>query len=264
MSLIRARFFHGVFVVWTALVSLLTVPVLLGPQKWVLGVQLFWARGVLWLMRHIAGVSHEIRGRERVPEGVKLIASKHQSAWDTIIFLLDRPAPAFVLKKELLKIPVYGWYCIRTGMVPIDRAGGSRALREMIREARARMAVGRPLVIFPEGTRVPPDDHKPLQPGVAGLYRQLNVPVVPVALNSGLVWPKSGFVGTDRRIVLEYLDPIPPGLPKKEFMKRLQTALDEATVRLMAEGRAERAASLSAPADTVENTHVNNGDNSPL
>lgn len=263
MNLFRARLFHAVFVLWTALVSLVTAPVLLGPQTWVLGVQRFWARGVLWLMRVIAGVTYEIRGLDRVPEGLKLIASKHQSAWDTVIFLLGRPAPAFVLKKELLRIPIYGWFCARTGMVPIDRAGGSRALRAMIREARARMDAGRLLVIFPEGTRVPPDDYKPLQPGVAGLYRQLNVPVVPVALDSGLVWPKSGFVGTDCRIVMEYLDPIPPGLPKKVFMQRLQTALDQATDRLIAEGRARDWPSLPASADAVEKPGVNNGDNSP-
>lgn len=234
----RALLSRCLFPLWTGVFALVTLPVLLLPPRASISVQRSWARSVLWMLRVVAGITYEIRGQENLPRGGILIAAKHQSTWDTIIFLLADTPPAFVLKKELLRIPVYGWYCLRTGMVPIDRAGGANAMRAMLRAARARVAEGRPLVIFPEGTRVPPGEHRALQPGVAGLYRQLDMPVVPVALNSGLVWPKSGFRRTDFRITLEYLPPIAPGLPKKEFLAALEKSITEGTNRLMAEGGA--------------------------
>lgn len=233
----RALLFRIAFPVWTGFVAFVTLPALLGPMSWSVAVQRFWARSSLILLRVLAGVRHEVRGFERRPDGPIIIAAKHQSAWDTIVFLIDETAPAFVLKKELLRIPIYGHFCRRSGMVPIDRAGGPRALRTLITEARDRLAHGRPLIIFPEGTRVPVDDHKGYQPGVAGLYKHMGVPVVPVALNSGLVWPKSGFKQTNFTITLEYLDPIPPGLPKKEFNTLLERRIEDATDRLVAEGR---------------------------
>lgn len=237
MNSLRVLAFRFCFLAWTALVAFAAIPVLLGPAAWSIKFQRFWARSVFWILRVVAGVSYEVRGRSRIPDGPFLVAAKHQSAWDTIVFLLDLPEPVFVFKRELLRIPLYGWYCLRTGMVPVDRSGGGQALRRLIGAVRARLGDGRPVIIFPEGTRMKPGEHQGYQSGVAGIYRQLDVPVVPVALNSGLVWPKSGLVGTGFRIVLEYLDPIPPGLSKKEFMAELEGRIEPATNRLAAEGR---------------------------
>ncbi|MEX1147914.1 MAG: lysophospholipid acyltransferase family protein [Sphingomonadales bacterium] len=236
---LRVATFRAAFPVWTAIVAIFALPVLLCPSGWAVQVQRFWAHGSFGLLRRIANVRYRVRGLENRPSGPVILAVKHQSAWDTIVFLLDDRPPAFVFKKELLRIPIFGRYCRRTGMVPIDRSGGSSALRRMILEARARLAAGRSLVIFPEGTRVGVDDHCGYQPGVAGLYRQLNVPVVPVALNSGLVWPKSGLIGTGFTVTLEYLEPIPPGLPKKDFVALLEFRIEAATTRLVAEARGE-------------------------
>ncbi|RMF11815.1 MAG: 1-acyl-sn-glycerol-3-phosphate acyltransferase [Alphaproteobacteria bacterium] len=243
MTRVRVTAFRVCFLAMTVVVAVLAMPLLLGPARWSVGVQRVWGRGVLLLLRALVGVTHEFRGRDRLPDGPCLIAAKHQSAWDTIVFLVELPAPVFIFKKELLRIPIYGWFCLRSGMIPIDRNGGGRALRRMINRVRSRLAAHRPVIIFPEGTRVKPGEHRGYQPGVAGLYRQLDVPVVPVALNSGLVWPKAGLCRTDFRIVAEYLDPIPPGLPRKEFMARLEQAIETATGRLLEEGRRQLARS---------------------
>ncbi|MEX0758775.1 MAG: lysophospholipid acyltransferase family protein, partial [Tistlia sp.] len=175
-------------------------------------------------------------------EGGLLIASKHQSAWDTLVFPLLVRDPAYVLKRELLLVPFFGWIMWRLRMIAVDRKGGAAALRRML--AAARRIVGRerrPLVIYPEGTRTAPGDSRPYHPGVAALYGELGVPVVPVALNSGLYWPRQSFLRRPGRIVLEFLEPIPPGLPRRQFLAELEARIEPASRRLLAEGRAATA-----------------------
>jgi 1-acyl-sn-glycerol-3-phosphate acyltransferase len=150
--------------------------------------------------------------------------------------------PAFVLKRNLLNIPFYGWYARKSGMIAIDREGRASALRMMVIRARAELAAGRSVVIFPEGTRKQPGAVPDYKPGVAGLYGQLNVPCVPVALNSGLYWTgPGGFIKNPGKMVIEFLPPIPPGLKRREFMTALEAEIETATARLVAEGRASLA-----------------------
>jgi 1-acyl-sn-glycerol-3-phosphate acyltransferase len=188
------------------------------------------------------GVTTVVRGMENIPAGACLIAMKHQSTYDTIgpfFFLKD---PAFVLKTELLSAPVFGWYCKRMEMIPIDRDGGAKTMRQMLAAAKVAAGQGRPIIIFPEGTRqdvgAPPD----YKPGVAGIYRALNLPCIPLAVNTGMTW--SGGSGVKRitpgRVVFEALAPIEPGLSREAFMARLEQALEPATARLVAEELANR------------------------
>jgi 1-acyl-sn-glycerol-3-phosphate acyltransferase len=197
-----------------------------------------WAGGVDRLLR-LVPITVEVRGAHNLPKGAVLVASKHQSAWDTIVFhkLLDDPA--IVLKRELLHIPLYGGFIRRAGMIPVDRDAGARSLRALVVEARAKAAEGRPILIFPEGSRAAPGQRLPYRPGAAALYTQLGLTCVPVALNSGLFWPRRQFRRRPGRIVLEFLPPIPPGLTRRTFAETLETAIETATDRLIAEAEGE-------------------------
>lgn len=234
MIFLRSLAFNLLFFGSSAVILTAALPALILPRRVVVAVGDFWCRLVLGTLRLTCGITHEIRGLEHLPREACIIASKHQSAWDTLIFsgiIRDR---SFVVKRELMWIPVYGWLLNKAGMVPIDRAAGAKALRGMIRVARAKLAQERSIIVFPEGTRMAPGAHRPYLPGVAALYTQLGVPVVPVALNSGLYWGRRAFVKRPGRITLEILPPIAPGLTRKDFMRELTDRIETASDRLCA------------------------------
>lgn len=237
----RSVLFNLVFYLWTALLGVVALPVLLAPRRCSMRLGRWWSGTVLALLKAIVGLDHELRGNEHLSGGVAIIAMKHQSAWDTLAVPLLIDDPAVVTKRELLWIPVYGWYVRRAGMIAIDRGAGLKALRSMIAEARVVVAQGRPIVIFPEGTRTAVGHHREFHPGVAALYRQLDLPVVPVAVNSGLFWSRRSFVRRPGRIIVEALPPVPPGLERKKFLAELQERIETATARLVAEAEAPRA-----------------------
>jgi len=178
-----------------------------------------------------------LRGRENLPQGACLVASKHQSAWDTFVYHVLLRDPSIILKHELMRLPGYGQYAAKVGMIPVDRDGGAKALKGMLHAARAIAEAGRPILIFPEGHRAPPDSGLPYQPGIAALYKDLKVPVVPVALNSGLHWGRRKFTRPAGTIIVEFQPPIPPGLDRKEFMARLEQTIETRTNALVEEGR---------------------------
>jgi len=232
MSWLRALLFNIAFFGVTALLGVAALPLLLAPRRVVMEFGRFWARCVLALAKAIVGLDGEIRGLEHIPSGPSIIAMKHQSAWDTLILPLILDDFAVVLKRELLFVPFYGWYAARAGSIAIDRRGGAGALRHMVAAARQAVAAGRPVVIFPEGTRTAPGQRLIYQPGVAALYQALALPVVPAAVNSGLYWGRRSFVKRPGRIVLEFLPPIPPGLPRQQVMRELETRIETATAAL--------------------------------
>jgi 1-acyl-sn-glycerol-3-phosphate acyltransferase len=191
-----------------------------------------WSKGAVWGLNAICGLRVEFRGRENIPPGRVLVAAKHLSMLDTIIPFLVFPDVAIVLKTELLKWPVFGWYCQRAGMIPVDRSAQASALRRMLREARVQSEKGRAVFIFPEGTRqeigAPPN----YKSGVAALYGTLGLPCIPVAMSTGLYWPQ----GITRRpgvAVVEFLPPIPPGLSREVFMAQLEASIEGASNRLL-------------------------------
>ena len=238
MTWMRALAFNFAFFSVTALLGVLGLPMLLMPRRQVMRFGRFWAQCVLALLKAIVGLDGKVRGLEHLPQGACIVAMKHQSAWDTLILPVVLGDPAVVLKRELLLVPFYGWYAARAGSIAIDRKGAAGALRHMLADARHAAAMGRPVVIFPEGTRTAPGQRLPYQPGVAALYQALHVPVVPVAVNSGLFWGRRSFVKRRGQITLEFLPPILPGLPRRQLMPELEARIETATARLEQEALA--------------------------
>lgn len=232
MRVLRALLFNILYLLWTALMHVICLPLLFAPARAIHAAGRFWIAGALWLLKICVGLGVREVGAENLPQGPALFAAKHQSAWETLYLSWRLNHPAFVLKKELLMIPLFGWFLKRVGMVAIDRSGKAAALKKMVADAKAVFADGRPLIIFPEGTRVAPGAHRPYQPGIAALYSQLDVPVVPVALNSGLFWGRKAILKKPGTITIEYLPAIPPGLDRKTFMRELEARIEGAATRL--------------------------------
>jgi len=249
----RGLAFNVAFFAWTAIVGTIGLPFLVAPRSAAMRFGRFWAQGVLVLLRVIVGLDHQIRGLDRVPREGCIVAMKHQSTWDTLILPIVLGDPACVLKRELLFVPFFGWYAARAGSIAIDRKAGASALRRMVAAARPIAAQGRPIVIFPEGTRVAPGACLPYQPGVAALYQALATPLVPAAVNSGLFWGRRSFVKRPGTIVLEFLDPIPPGWPRRRIMAELEQRIETATAALLREAKAapRTLSPASTPASTV-------------
>ena len=229
MTGLRSALFLLWFLAATTVLSLVFLPVLLLPRSAAQWLARIWSRATFFGLKHIAGIDWEIRGVP--PTTPVLVAAKHMSMWDTLALWLALDAPAIVLKRELLRIPFYGWFLWKSAAIPIDRSGGAHALRKMSQDAKMALAEGRPVLIFPEGTRQKPGAVPDYKPGVAGLYSQLGVACVPVALNSGAYW--TGFLKHPGTIVLEFLEPIPPGLKRAEFMRMLETRIETATAALL-------------------------------
>lgn len=236
MTAIRSLLYQLLFLPWTLVLSLAYLPLLaLASRRRMQRFATFWLEGALVLQHRILGLSFVVRGRENLPEGAVIIAAKHQSAWDTMVFHHLVGDPAFILKKELLSLPFIGWYLQKTGQVAIDRRAGIKALKLMVEGAKRALADGRQIVIFPEGHRQPPGVAGEYHSGVAMLYASCGVPVVPVALNSGLFWGRNAFFRRPGRIILEFLPAIPPGLDRKTFMGTLQDRIETACRSLEAE-----------------------------
>jgi 1-acyl-sn-glycerol-3-phosphate acyltransferase len=230
---LRSFAFNVGWYLGSAVIAIVGLPLLLAPRRGVVAWARLWIVFVLWWLRVTVGITHRVVGVENLPEGPAIIACKHQSSWETLAFTLLFDDIAIVLKRELLFIPVVGWAMARAGNIAVARGDGAAALRGMVKQARAVIADGRSIVIFPEGTRAAPGEQRPYQVGTAALYRQLGVPVVPMALNSGLFWGRRKWVKRPGMITLEILPLIPPGLPRNAFMATLRERIEGATARLV-------------------------------
>ncbi|WP_138380933.1 lysophospholipid acyltransferase family protein [Luteithermobacter gelatinilyticus] len=233
MARLRSLVFTAVFYVWGGVYCTFCLPALLMHRRFLVRAQTFWSHSILFLSRTVAGIHFEVRGAEHIPRTPCIIAMKHQSAFDTLIMHALLKDPAFVMKRELLKIPLYGQYCKKSEMIPIDRSAGPRSMRTMMRAARKMIDAGRSVVIFPEGTRTLPGQRHAYRSGIYGLYKHTQKPVVPVAVNSGLFWPKKGFRWSPGTIIFEFLPPIEPGLEKKEFLAVLEERIEDASLKLL-------------------------------
>lgn len=234
---VRSLLFNAMFYLVTAIFLIVGSPLLLGPRKWATAAHRLHSWTIVGLLRLIAGTRLELRGRANHPGEPLLVAAKHQSAWDTIALIPLLIDPALVMKSELLAIPLYGWFCRKFGMIPIERQKGPSALRNMLKAAKQRIAEGREVLIFPEGTRRPVGAEPDYKSGIVPVYEALQRPVLPIALNSGLFWPRNSGLRHPGTIVVEMLPVIPPGLPREEFRLRLQNSIEAATARLVAEAR---------------------------
>jgi 1-acyl-sn-glycerol-3-phosphate acyltransferase len=237
MTAVRSILYNAVFYINLTLFLVLGSGFFFTPRKWSIEALKVWGQTSVWLLGAICGTRMEVRGREHIPPGAGLIAGKHQSTWDTFAILPLFEDPAMVLKKELRWIPFFGWFIYKFKMIPVERTAGATAMKAMIADAKAAMALERQIIIFPEGTRSAPGAPPDYKPGAAALYTQLGIPCVPMALNSGLYWPRRKFMRYPGTIVVEFLPPIPPGLPRREFSARLEAELEAATNRLVAEAK---------------------------
>lgn len=234
MTVLRSVAFAMLFYGWSALLSPFFVPMMLMPRRLFWRCCLSWCRSCMAIIRTVAGIDYEVRGIEHLGSRPVIIAAKHQSAWDTLIFNVLVLDCAYVVKRELLWFPFFGWFLWRVGMVGIDRKGGAGSLKRLVRDVNQRLADGRSIVIFPQGTRTATGTRRAYLPGTAALYTQCGVRVVPVALNSGQHWPRRRFLKFPGRITIEFLPPIEPGLDRRAFGALLEERIETATERLEA------------------------------
>jgi 1-acyl-sn-glycerol-3-phosphate acyltransferase len=233
---LRSILFNALFYLVLLAYLVVAIPTLLMPQWAILRVAQHWGRTNLALLRVVCGITVAWRGLDKIPAGAVLVAAKHQSVWETFALLTMLRDPTYILKRELLWIPFFGWYAWWAGMIPVERGGGKPVLIAMAARARAALQAGRQIIVFPEGTRRPPGAEPKYKYGIAHLYREGVAPCLPVALNSGLFWPRRKFLRYPGTITVEILDPIAPGLDADVFFARLQHDIETATSRLIAEG----------------------------
>jgi 1-acyl-sn-glycerol-3-phosphate acyltransferase len=236
-SLVYNVLFYACLVFWL----IFAIPTFLMPRQGILTVARWWASSSIFLQRVICGTRVEYRGVHKIPKGPLIVAAKHQSMWETFALLQFFPEPLYILKRELKWIPLFGFYLMKADMIDVERSAGARALKDMTRRAGAAVREGRQLIIFPEGTRRPVEAPPRYKHGVGQIYVESGVQCLPVALNSGLFWPRRTFMRYPGTLVVEFLDPLPPGLSRDDFIKRVSEVIETATDRIVREARAEQA-----------------------
>ncbi|MBC7907560.1 MAG: 1-acyl-sn-glycerol-3-phosphate acyltransferase [Rhodospirillaceae bacterium] len=237
MTALRSALFVVLLITWMLVMGILYLPLLVMPRNAANWAARFWLRGAFLMLRVICALRFEIRGT--VPSGAALVASKHQSTFETFAFRLLLSDPAVILKKELLRIPIFGWYLWKTGVIAIDRSAGTKALKAMVKGAETAKAENRQVLIFPEGHRMAIGEAPNYHTGVAMLYGSLGLPCVPVAINSGLFWGRGGLSKRAGTVIVEFLPAIEPGLDRKKFMVELQARIEAGTAALVDEARAK-------------------------
>jgi 1-acyl-sn-glycerol-3-phosphate acyltransferase len=235
--IVRSIIFNLSFYLVLFVYLIVALPTLAMPRGVLIWLVKNWSHVNFWLLRHICNLNYEVIGAEKIGHGPLLVASKHQSLWETFALMTVFDDPAYILKRELMWIPFFGWCAWKAEMIPVDRGAGSQALADMTRRAKREVERNRQLIIFPEGTRRAPGAEPRYKFGVAHLYSEIGVPCLPVALNSGLFWPRRSFRRFPGTIKVEICDPIAPGLDKQAFFARVQSEIETATARLVAEAK---------------------------
>lgn len=235
MKAVRSLVFNIFLFPWTLLAAIFLCLLLPFPRIFVIKGIRFWAATIYGALKLIVGLDYRVLGGQNIVPGPVIFACKHQSAWDTGIFTLLIDKPSYVVKQELWRIPFYGAVIRKIGTIAVNRSMGPSAIKGMVRDARRLLEEGHQVVIFPEGTRTTPGKKSEYLPGIAALYKLTKVPVVPVALNSGLFWGRRTFIKHPGTITIEFLEPIPPGLESREFLELMQSRIETAASRLIAE-----------------------------
>lgn len=243
MVFIRSLIFKIAFPIWLFICCFLFCGYLIfkSHDKKVAFAGRFWSRGVIFLLKYICNITYEVRGAEHLPKTPFILACKHLSAWETIFFLSAYDNPVYVLKKELLKVPMFGRYLIAMKMISVDRSKGTSSIKKLQNEAKQRLDDGRNIVLFPEGTRQSVDAPTKCQSGVAFLYldKNINYPIIPSALNSGYYWNKS-FLKKSGKVIIEYMPAIENDLNRKDFMSKLESDIENSYQKLLSEANQEK------------------------
>lgn len=224
---VRSWIYFFAFLAWTVFSAVVYLPLLITQRTALVAVRL-WVGGIMVLARLIVGITCRIKGREHLPAGPIIVAAQHQSSFETYRMFTALERPIFILKRELVWIPLIGWYMQRAGFVPIDRGAAAGAMRKMLRETKAALDAGRQVILYPEGTRVPVGETYPYRPGIAALYAYLKAPVIPMALNTGYFWGKTRILKMPGEIVFRFLPALPGDLDKDAFMSELRQRLESA------------------------------------
>jgi 1-acyl-sn-glycerol-3-phosphate acyltransferase len=239
---LRSALFNVLFYVNLSIWLIAMLPTLVMPRAFLRRMCKVWIRSFIWLMQRITRLELKVKGVEHLPKGGYIVASKHQSLLETFALYPELPDAVIVLKKELMWIPLFGWYMVKLRMIPVQRGGGKAALKDMSKRVKAEIEAGRQVIIFPEGTRTKPNSAPAYKNGVIHLYNQTHALVAPVALNTGLFWPRRQFLRYEGTVTLEFLPPITSDLPRDSFMHELQTKIETASERLFHEGTRQLAA----------------------
>ncbi len=224
---LRSWIYTVLFLAWCTIAGTILLPWLVTRNTTLMAIRI-WVRGIMWLARNVAGVHHRTIGAEHIPDGPCIIGAQHQSSYETYRIFLELRQPVLVLKRELIWIPLIGWYMGRGGMVPVDRGAGASAMRKMLRSTDAALARGDQVVIFPEGSRIPMGVQAPYRPGIAAIYSHCKVPLIPMALNSGPLWGKSRVLKLPGTITFQFLPALPADLRKNELLTALRESVEGA------------------------------------
>ena len=222
----RSILFYLLLGIWTIFMGIACLPYFILPFAYLRQPVNIWISGIFLLLKNICKITHELQGKENIPLHSVLIASKHQSAFETFALFYYLPKAIFIHKKHLFWIPIFGQYLKKINMISIDRKKGASSMRLMLKKTKEKTKLGFSIIIFPEGTRKKPGDKPDYKSGFVGMYKQINKGVLPVALNSGNFWPKDIFIKKSGHITINFLEIIPPGLEKNKILTKLETAIE--------------------------------------
>ena len=229
---IRSIIFYILLSFWTIFLGLICLPFLILPSKFLRKPIILWIYGIFFLLRYVCKISHEIKGQNNIPNYAVLIASKHQSAFETLALFYYLQNSVFIHKKQLFFIPIFGQYLKKINMISINRKGGAKVMRSMLREAKKKISLGVSIIIFPEGTRKKPGDKANYKSGYVGIYQKMNLDILPVAVNSGNYWPKHSFIKKPGKIIISFLEIIPAGANRSKIQIKLKNIIEEETKKI--------------------------------
>ena len=229
----RSIIFYVILSLWTITMGTICLPFLFVSNSYIRKPINLWILGIFKLLEIICNITHEVRGGENIPKYSVLIASKHQSAFETLALFLHIENSFFIHKKQLFYIPIFGQYLQKFNMISINRSEGIKAMRKILNQAKFKISSGFSIIIFPEGTRTKPGDQASYKSGFVGIYNEVNSKILPVAVNSGLYWPKHTFIKTSGKIIIKILKPIPAKLKKDEVLEKIESVIEEETNKII-------------------------------
>ena len=230
---VRSILFYLLLSAWTLFLGIVCIPYLFLPSVYLRQSVRLWIKGIFFLLKNICNITHEIRGLEHIPSHSVLVVSKHQSAFETFALFYYIPKSLFIHKKQLFWIPIFGQYLKKINMISIDRAGGATTMRAVLKKSKRRVSEGFSIIIFPEGTRKKPGADPDYKSGFTGIYKEIQTPILPVAVNSGYCWPKHTFIKKPGHIIIQIMKSLPANLERIVVLKKVQKTIEDATNKII-------------------------------